>query len=303
MTLYCIYGIVIAGVKTGRKFNVRIRSDYLKILEDQRKEITETDEYLTSEYSRTKDIQLAQKLFIKHYKLSLWVIEQITRGRWYSDDCLQAAALGVLHALQKFDTDKEVKFTTYAVFWIKKYVYQQAASETLPLGGIVIPQAKKELLYRFLSLSMMGLTDTEIQEKLKLNTAGMNELQDRMILARVYSYEDLLLSAETEGSQLNIALMREPSAEDIYIDKETEEEQHTLIETLLESLTELEREVIEYSFGLNGKPVVKGVALTRLLKEQGVYPLGTRSDAVKLARIRQKAIIKLKRAQRGLEKW
>ena len=38
------------------------------------------------------------------------------------DDCIQAGMLGLIRAVQKFDPDKGVEFSTYAIHWIRKEV-------------------------------------------------------------------------------------------------------------------------------------------------------------------------------------
>jgi RNA polymerase sigma factor (sigma-70 family) len=45
------------------------------------------------------------------------------------DDYFQNGLLGLLVAIDKFDTDRGVKFSTYAMFWIKKYMQDEQTTE------------------------------------------------------------------------------------------------------------------------------------------------------------------------------
>jgi RNA polymerase sigma factor (sigma-70 family) len=41
------------------------------------------------------------------------------------DDLIQAGALGVMHAIGRFDTERGLRFSTYATPWIREYVMQE----------------------------------------------------------------------------------------------------------------------------------------------------------------------------------
>lgn len=76
---------------------------------------TETYEAMLSEYAETKDAALRGKI-IEHY---LYIPEIITkryanRGVEY-DDLYQAACVGLIHAVDRFDASKGVKFSTFAM--------------------------------------------------------------------------------------------------------------------------------------------------------------------------------------------
>ena len=45
------------------------------------------------------------------------------------DDLMQEGLLGLLEAAERYQTDRETKFSSYAVFWIKKYVLQYLHKE------------------------------------------------------------------------------------------------------------------------------------------------------------------------------
>lgn len=49
-------------------------------------------------------------LFCKHYRYILHKIIEITQGNWYSDDILQAGAVGLYEAAKRWDESKNVHF-------------------------------------------------------------------------------------------------------------------------------------------------------------------------------------------------
>ena len=116
-------------------------------------------------------------LLCKHYKYILKKIGDITQGNWYSDDILQAGAVGLYEAAIRFDETRKVKFLTYAHSWIVKMVYIEIRNELLPMAGMGIGRDAKERLFNYIKYSMFGLTDEEIMEKLHISHKVLVELQ------------------------------------------------------------------------------------------------------------------------------
>lgn len=46
------------------------------------------------------------------------------------DDLIQEGMIGVIKAVDNFDETKDTKFSTYAVFWIKKYILSYISKES-----------------------------------------------------------------------------------------------------------------------------------------------------------------------------
>jgi len=71
--------------------------------------------------------------FEKQLKAVIPLIKKIASN--YQNSCVtmeelvQEGTLGVYEAFKRFDPQKEVKFSTYAVFWIKKYILKYIGTE------------------------------------------------------------------------------------------------------------------------------------------------------------------------------
>lgn len=57
-----------------------------------------------------------------HYKLVVSTAKKYVKNPTDLDDCIQEGCIGLIKATQKFNPDLGFKFSTYAVFWITRYI-------------------------------------------------------------------------------------------------------------------------------------------------------------------------------------
>lgn len=204
-----------------------IHSQILRDLENEDPVLISDNELI--EAFQRGDATAGNKLFIKHHRMVLKIVLEITNGRWFDDDCFHAGAVGMYEAVKRFDTSLGYTFLTYAVPWIKKYVYLEACNAVLPAGGVSFSRDFKCRLYRFVGFRMIGLTDEEIKCKMYITD----------------SLFKLLDSAASQASRPTTLTM---AASDLYADSETDEEVPTpgLPSVLSAEEMMLEKEAINY---------------------------------------------------------
>lgn len=193
-------------------------------------------------------------LLLKHYPYIVAKILDATQGRWYSDDILQAGAVGLYEAAKRWDPSAKNRFLTYAHYWILKFIYIEIRNEVLPLGGLGMGRDARERLFNYVKYSMMGMSDEELKEKLKVNQKTLNELKILNATAtRVKSLDKLANPEMDEADPTNdIAMPTRPSAENEVISQEFIaylERQVQYLKTVDEQLGTF----LEYELGLNGQ--------------------------------------------------
>jgi RNA polymerase sigma factor (sigma-70 family) len=116
------------------------------------------------------------------------------------EDLTQEGLLGLLEAAERFQEDKEASFSTYAAFWIKKYIFQALENEkktSLYAGELIeneqespttepvkqnislppdMPSPEKEVL-TYLFEEQLSLS--EIAEKMKLPREKVRQLKEK----------------------------------------------------------------------------------------------------------------------------
>jgi len=202
-------------------------------------------------------------------------------------DLINEGNLGLIIAAERFDYTKGYHFISYAVWWIRQSILKALSEKArlirLPLNRanelLQIEKIKREFSQR----NGDNPTAVEIAEMLDMKK---NDVKDILNASKQYvSIESPLGTSDRDGKLSDLiedANGREPEQDLIVKDlKDT-------IRKTLETLSENEREVIKYRFGLEG---VRPMSLKELGKMFGL-------TKERIRQIEKKAIKRLKHPSR-----
>ena len=82
----------------------------------------EEERELAIRYQREGDIGAARRLVTGNLRLVVKVALDYRNSIMNTLDLIQEGNIGLLHALKKFDPERNVRFGTYATWWIKAYI-------------------------------------------------------------------------------------------------------------------------------------------------------------------------------------
>ncbi len=68
---------------------------------------------------RNGDVEAGKKLVTGHLRFAVNMASRFSRQRLQLEDLIQAANIGLIRALKRFDPDRGVKFISYAAWWIR----------------------------------------------------------------------------------------------------------------------------------------------------------------------------------------
>jgi RNA polymerase primary sigma factor len=202
-------------------------------------------------------------------------------------DLIHEGTLGLMEAAKRFDPERNVKFISYAVWWVRQSIFHALSEQTrafrLPpkLSGQI---SKVVLARQQLSAQLeRAPTAAELAAKTELSEQQLSDLLQ-------VAGDDLSLSSavgEDGTLELGDTLEQEtiPSVELEMIRNSMEEQ----IRAMVAELDEKEREVIRMRFGLDGEE-------PRTLQEIG-DTLGVSRERIR--QIESRAKEKLRRSQRA----
>jgi RNA polymerase primary sigma factor len=201
-------------------------------------------------------------------------------------DLINEGNIGLIEAAKRFDPGKNVKFITYAVWWVRQAIIHALSDQS---GAFRLPQKQANLLYR------IGKAQSNLRSELK-RTPSAEEIAARMEVTveevtnlLQVSDENISLSAvidEEHEFHLSDKLEQEtiPSADLVLLKTSL----RRLLRQALGELDEKEERVLRLRFGLDG-------ADPKTLKEIGEMLSLSRE---RIRQIEAQALDKLNRSQK-----
>ena len=93
------------------------------------------------EIFRNMTIEGKKRIVEKHLRLVPWFVNKYFRNREISvEDLIQEGNLGLITAVERFDVKRKLKFSTYAVIWIRQAVTRAlyTKSRTIKVSWILL---------------------------------------------------------------------------------------------------------------------------------------------------------------------
>jgi len=156
----------------------------------------EEERALALKYYETKDRAALHSLVTSNLRFVVKIAYEYVHYRLKLLDLIQEGNMGLVKAVQDFDPYKDVRLTTYAVWWIRSYI-QDSILRNFSLVKIGTTQAQKKLFYRLRAeqkkLEQMGMVPQQnvklLAAKLDVREKDINEMDQRL------SAKDLSLNA------------------------------------------------------------------------------------------------------------
>jgi RNA polymerase primary sigma factor len=190
------------------------------------------------------DGELAKQTLVEHnIRLAVSVARRYTSADVPLEDLVQEAVIGLHRAAEKFDWRRNLKFSTYAVWWIRHMIqralYRDRATIRVP-GHVT---ARKRALEKY----MRENPEEGIEEAASSIDISVEAAQEALASSRVVASLDAPYPGDEGGDRYGtIADETAPDPSDVA------EDRHPGLTDALASLDPLERRVLELRFGFEG---------------------------------------------------
>lgn len=212
------------------------------------------------------DINVGEKLLYAEYAQIKHIIGNYKNLGVPVEDLLQEACIGTLYAIKHFRSDYQVRFSTYAAYWIRQFVLNAINRQS---GIIFLPRKKRKKQRELLDMANMiflttgkEATPEQLAEMNKMEVCEVNEILQFTVLPAPLN--PALLEGESVSYDEGNTLM-------------------DLIDVLLSTLPKRERQILVLRYGI-------GHSRSMTLEEVGRI-IGVTAERVR--QIEKKALHKL----------
>ena len=207
---------------------------------------------------------IINKLFLLNCKLVYSFVKPYLNKGSDNEDIFMSGCRGLVEGIKRFNPDLGYKLSTCCASWIMKYVFKYMYKD----NAVYIPEY---LITEYIKLmKLKGELEKKsivVDNKVLMEASGLTEEKIKQLLELKPSILSLDMSVENNDGTDELFLKDViPDEKSNIIDEVMYQEGLTnRINSVLEDLPEKERLVIEYRFGLNGKPVTSLEGVGKIL--------------------------------------
>jgi RNA polymerase primary sigma factor len=201
-------------------------------------------------------------------------------------DLINEGNLGLIRAAKRFDEKKNFKFISYAVWWIRQAILQALAEQS---------RIVKLPLNRVGAIHKIGMVQSKLEQKYSRNP-NIEEIADELNIDTQDVHEAIKIGNSHFSLDAPLQNGDDSKLLDLLQDERAESPDegvmsislHSEVDTVLEALSEREREVVKLYFGI-------GEETAYTLEEIGIRFNLTRE---RVRQIKEKALKRLKHSSR-----
>ncbi len=235
---------------------------------------------------RKGDQEALEKLTKANLRFVVSVAKQYQNQGLSLPDLINEGNLGLIKAAEKFDETRGFKFISYAVWWIRQSILQALAEQSrivrLPLNQVGSLNKINKAMARFEQEHERTPSSDELAKELDI---PREKVADTLRVAGRHVSVDAPFAEGEDNSLLDVL----PNSDSPNADKGLlNESLSTEIDRALETLTDRERDIIKYFFGIGSS-------------EMTLEEIGEKFDLTRerVRQIKEKAIRRLRQSSRS----
>ncbi len=248
--------------------------------------ITVEEEVELAQRIRKGDQDALEKLIKANLRFVVSVAKQYQNQGLSLPDLINEGNLGLVKAAEKFDETRGFKFISYAVWWIRQSILQALAEQSrivrLPLNQVGSLNKINKAMAKFEQEHERSPSSDELATELKL---PREKVADTLRVAGRHVSVDAPFADGEDNSLLDVLVNADsPNADRGLLN----ESLSTEVDRALEILTDRERDIIKYFFGIGSS-------------EMTLEEIGEKFDLTRerVRQIKEKAIRRLRNSNRS----
>ena len=254
------------------------------------KPLAREEEAALSKKIQEGDVKALHELVRRNLKYVVTVANKYRGCGLSLQDLIEEGNIGMIQAAKRFDGERNIKFITYAVWWIRQAIMHSLAEQS---GTVKLPIKQAGKLYKierkYKSLTQeleREPTTSEVAEDLGYK---VDDIENIMRAYRTHLSLDTPLRDDDVTQYLD--LLENPDYIP-YDDQIMKASLHDKVDDMLKHLSKREEQIIRMRFGFNGD--------SRTLEDIG-KEIGLSRERVRQIEKRAKARLKVRSANESLE--
>jgi len=249
------------------------------------KPLTKPQEYALGERIQAGDQEAINTLILCNLKFVVSIANRYRNTGLPISDLINQGNLGLVEAAKRFDHTKDVKFISYAVWWIRQSIIQALAEQS---GTVKLPIKQAGILYKIngakekLNKKLNREPNArELAEHLQMNE---EDIENVLRVSRNYLSLEAPIKDGEDRSFIDLLDSGSKDIEEDIIAKTLK----TALDDIVDELDERESQIIAWRFGMNDSTpkTLEEIGELMDISRERVRQLETRA----LAKLRKKAM-------------
>ena len=247
------------------------RDEFMR-LTNKKEVLTEEEEKAVFDYyDADRTIENRNAIVVKNTQLIWKIAEKYCKGNIEMDDLYEEGAIGLITAVEKFDSTKGVRFSTYACPWIRSFIrrYYLVANRSIRIPENV--WEKRYQIYKVVEEYQKQHngevpTDAYVAEQIGVSVEEIRDAKDAFSATEVGSLDEKVSTDSGEDTEMGDLLASDALTPEDEMMGKTGREQ---VEKLLEELDPKEQDVIRKRYGIGREGAV---SYEEIAKEMKITP-------------------------------
>ena len=206
---------------------------------------------LINDWRDTKNPKSLQKILDAYLRLAVSYARKYSSYGLSLDDLIHEGVLGIMHALDKFDTSKDFRLSTYASWWIRASIQDYIlknwsvvrTGSTASQKALFFNLKKIKQQINDVSREFMGQSEIDkVSNMLNVKSIEVQNMESRLTSGDLHLNQKV--DSESENDLMSLLPDERQNPEEIYEDFNDKNVKKNYIARAIETLNDLEKTII-----------------------------------------------------------
>ena len=208
--------------------------------------------FLIDDWRNNKNSKSLQKILNAYLRLAVSYARKYTSYGLSIDDLIHEGVLGIMHALDKFDTSKDFRLSTYASWWIRASIQDYIlknwsvvrTGSTASQKALFFNLKKIKQKINDVSREYMGQNElNEVANILNVKSIEVQNMESRLTGGDVYLNQKV--DNESENDLMSLLADERENPEEVFEEFNDNKVKKSYINAAIDTLNEREKKIIK----------------------------------------------------------